>query len=142
MNARRTRRQFLTEVGQGMLMASIGCTAAVEMDLAPADAAEGPESLEFGPLEPLVALMQETPTNRLLPVLVERLRAGTELGALVAARYNSQWRRPPCWCLAKMDESQKKSILDDLRFKPRRNRLSSNGTLDLRSKFERGFWGK
>jgi hypothetical protein len=45
-------------------------------------------------------------------------------------------------CLAKMDESQKKNMLDDLRFKPRRNRLSSNGTLDLRSKFERGSWGK
>ncbi|MGO8752173.1 MAG: hypothetical protein ACLQNE_40055 [Thermoguttaceae bacterium] len=85
MNARPTRRQFLTKVGQGMLMAGVGCTAAVEMGLAPADAAEGPESLEFGPLEPLVALMQETPTNRLLPVLVERLRSGAELGALVAA---------------------------------------------------------
>ena len=29
--------------------------------------------------------MQETPTNRLLPLLVERLRSGTELRELVAA---------------------------------------------------------
>jgi hypothetical protein len=51
-------------------------------------------------------------------------------------------RSVACWCLAKMEEGQKKNILDDLRFKPRRNRLSSNGTLDLRSEVERGFWGK
>ena len=85
MNARHGRRQFLTEVGQGMLVASVGCTAAAEMGLAPAQAAEGRDSLEFGPVEPLVALMQETPTNRLLPVLAERLRSGTKLDALVAA---------------------------------------------------------
>jgi hypothetical protein len=51
-------------------------------------------------------------------------------------------RSVACWCLTKIEEGQKKNILDDLRFKPRRNRLSSNGTLDLRSEVERGFWGK
>src|SRR6185503_7627714 len=43
-----------------------------------------PETLTFGDLEPLVQLMQETPAERLLPVLVERLRAGTDLRRLVA----------------------------------------------------------
>ena len=39
----------------------------------------------FGGLEPLVGLMQETPVRNLVPVLVEKLRAGTELKQLVAA---------------------------------------------------------
>jgi hypothetical protein len=68
-----------------MLIASLGYTTAVEIGLAPARACEAPESLSFGPLEPLVELMQDTPTERLLPLLVQRLRAGTELRALVAA---------------------------------------------------------
>ncbi len=85
MKTMRNRRQFLAEVGEGMLVASVGCAAAVEMGLASARADEAPASLAFGPLEPLVALMQETPANRLLPLLVERLRAGTELRQLVAA---------------------------------------------------------
>jgi hypothetical protein len=85
MNTTRTRRQFLAEVGQGMLIASVGCSAAIDMGLAPARADERPGSLTFGPLEPLVELMQETPPNRLLPALVERLRLGTDLRQLAAA---------------------------------------------------------
>jgi hypothetical protein len=85
MNAMRTRRQFLDEVGQGMLIASVGYTTAVEIGLAPARAYGASESLTFGPLEPLVAMMQDTPTERLLPLLVERLQSGTELRRLVAA---------------------------------------------------------
>jgi hypothetical protein len=68
-----------------MLIASVGCGAAAEIGLAPADAAEALEPLTFGPLEPLVELMQETPTQRLLPVLVERLASGNSLRELVAA---------------------------------------------------------
>ena len=85
MKTMRNRRQFLAQVGEGMLVASVGYATAVEMGLASARAEEAPGSLAFGPLEPLVALMQETPTNRLLPLLVERLRSGTELRQLVAA---------------------------------------------------------
>ncbi|MBN8249873.1 MAG: helix-turn-helix domain-containing protein [Verrucomicrobia bacterium] len=48
--------------------------------------AEAPEAtLSFGPLEPLVCLMQETPADRLLPLLAARLRSGTDLRQLVAA---------------------------------------------------------
>jgi len=85
MRTIRNRRQFLAEVGEGMLVASVGYATAVEMRLASARAEEVPGSLAFGSLEPMVALMQETPTNRLLPLLVERLRSGTELRLLVAA---------------------------------------------------------
>jgi hypothetical protein len=80
------RREFLKEVGKGMVAASVGCGLASELGLLPAALAdEGKESLSFGPLEPLVCLMQETPVERLLPVLVERLRSKTSLRDLVAA---------------------------------------------------------
>jgi len=78
MNTSRTRREFLAEVGRGMLVATVGYEVAGELGLASSLGDE--TALSFGPLEPLVCLMQETPVNRLLPTLVERLRAGTELG--------------------------------------------------------------
>lgn len=40
--------------------------------------------LSFGKLEPLVALMQETPADKLQPQLVEKLKSGTDLQTLVA----------------------------------------------------------
>src|SRR5262245_29400509 len=84
MNTPRTRREFLTEVGRGMLVASVGYEVASELGLASA-LAETSEALSFGSLEPLVCLMQETPVNRLLPALVEKLQSGTDLRRLVAA---------------------------------------------------------
>src|SRR5438552_1095735 len=83
MNTSHTRREFLAEVSRGMLVATVGFEVASELGLASSPGDEVP--LSFGLLEPLVCLMQETPVNRLLPTLVERLRAGTELGRLVAA---------------------------------------------------------
>src|SRR5256714_4061366 len=85
MNTLRTRREFLAEVGRGMLVASVGAEVAHGLGLSTALAEETAESLSFGSLEPLVCLMQETPVNRLLPALVEQLRSGTELRRLVAA---------------------------------------------------------
>ena len=74
------------DVGRGMLVASVGLGTALDMGLAPAWADdEGDGRLTFGGLEPLVGLMQETAVDRLVPVLVEKLRAGTELKSLVAA---------------------------------------------------------
>jgi hypothetical protein len=55
------------------------------MGFAPAQAGEAPDRLTFGTLEPLVALMQETPADKLLPIVVEKLRSGTELRTVVAA---------------------------------------------------------
>jgi hypothetical protein len=81
-----SRREFLTEVGQGMILASIGPALALDLGLSPkVHAEEGPGRLTFGKLEPLVALMQETPVAKLQPMLVDRLRNGMELSQLVAA---------------------------------------------------------
>jgi hypothetical protein len=81
----RSRREFLADVGKGMLIASVGPALASDMGLARIWAEEAPERLTFGELEPLVALMQETPAPKLQPMLVQRLKAGTELRQLVAA---------------------------------------------------------
>lgn len=85
MNALRTRREFLAEVGRGMLVASVGYGMASELGLAPAFGADVSDALDFGPLEPLVRFMQETPVNSLLPALTDKLKSGTELKRLVAA---------------------------------------------------------
>lgn len=79
------RRDFLADVGRGMLLATLGPAVAAELGLASANAGEGADRLTFGKLEPLVALMQDTPAAKLLPVLVDKLHAGTETRTLVAA---------------------------------------------------------
>ncbi len=80
-----TRREFLADVGRGMLVASLGATIATDLGLAPASAADGAETLDFGKLEPLAALLQDTPTNKLMSVLVGKLKEGTDLRTLVGA---------------------------------------------------------
>jgi hypothetical protein len=81
----RTRREFLAEVGRGMLIAGVGAEIAKDFGLASAFADESSNLLSFGELEPLVCLMQETSASRLLPILVEKLRAGEDLRRLTAA---------------------------------------------------------
>jgi len=82
----RNRRAFLADVGQGVIAATIGYGAAFEMGLVRAVADDAPATrLSFGPREALVALMQETPVDRLLPALVDQLRQGVPLKELVAA---------------------------------------------------------
>jgi hypothetical protein len=85
MREPRTRREFLADVGTGALLATVGLGAARTLGLSAAFADAAPPPLTFGSMEPLVALMQETSVEKLLPLLVERLRAGTELRTLVAA---------------------------------------------------------
>jgi hypothetical protein len=68
-----------------MLVASVGYGTANELGLAPAFAADASDTLEFGSLEPLVRLMQETSTDKLLPALAAKLKSGTDLRRLVAA---------------------------------------------------------
>lgn len=85
MNTPRTRREFLTDVGRGMLIATVGCEVATELGLGSAFAEEATDALSFGAMEPLVCLMQETPANRLLPLLTEKLHGGTGLRELTAA---------------------------------------------------------
>jgi hypothetical protein len=81
----RNRRDFLADVGKGMLIASVGPALAADIGLAPAFAGEDSQPLSFGEREPLVALMQETPADKLLPILVAKLKSGLDLGTLVAA---------------------------------------------------------
>ena len=70
------RREFLADVGRGMLIATVGCGVARELSLAPAFAADAPDVLDFGPLESLVCFMQETPVTNLLPGLADKRRLG------------------------------------------------------------------
>lgn len=80
-----SRRAFLADVGKGMIAAGLGTSLATELGLCPALAGDEPKDLSFGALEPLVALLQETPKDKLLPVLVEKLASGTDLKRLTAA---------------------------------------------------------
>jgi hypothetical protein len=82
---RPSRREFLSDVGRGMLVASLGATTAMELGMLPSLAGETDRRLTFGPLEPLVSMMQETPPDKLLPLLVERLRSGADLKSLVSS---------------------------------------------------------
>jgi hypothetical protein len=79
------RREFLADVGRGMLVAGLGAATAADLELAPAFAGDDPDRVTFGTLEPLVDLMQDTPPDRLLPEVVKRLHDGTELRTVVAA---------------------------------------------------------
>jgi hypothetical protein len=79
------RRAFLSDVGKGMLLATVGPALASDLGLASAHAADGPERLTFGDREPLVSLMQETPADKLLPLLTAKIKDGADLGSLVAA---------------------------------------------------------
>ena len=74
-----SRRDFLADVGRGMIAAGLGSGLAFELGLCPALAGDEPKALSFGDLEPLVALLQETPKDRLLPVVIEKLKNGTDL---------------------------------------------------------------
>lgn len=82
------RRDFLSQVGRGMITATVGSSLAAELGLAAdadTDTEAGNNTLSFGGWEPLVALMQETPADRLLPLLAEKLAAGVPLDRLVGA---------------------------------------------------------
>ena len=67
----RHRRAFLAEVGQGMLIATVGYGTAIDLGLARAFAGELPSRISFGSREALVALMQETAPDRLMPMFAE-----------------------------------------------------------------------
>lgn len=86
MNVHRTRRDFLSDVGRGVLTVAVGADLAHELKLtSPALAAEPSDELDFGAMEPLVRVMQETPPDQLLPAIVTKLRNGVDLRQLTAA---------------------------------------------------------
>ena len=81
------RRGFLARLGEGMLVAGLGGPLAVELGLVTGTARgdESPGRLEFGPREELVDLVAETPPEGIVRAVVQRLRSGTTLEAIVAA---------------------------------------------------------
>ena len=80
------RREFLADVGRGMLVASVGSTLAQDLGLAPAALAEESNShLTFGAMSPLVDLMESTPADRLMEIVVQKMRNGADLRDFVAA---------------------------------------------------------
>lgn len=81
------RRAFLTDVGTGMVVASVGSTLATDWGLSTAFASNSSkaERLTFGPLERLVALMQETNAEKITALVIGKFRQGTPLRDLVAA---------------------------------------------------------
>lgn len=78
------RREFLQEVGGGMLAVLVGSGLAAELGLA---AEDGREARAKTPddLARLSQLIQQTPTKDLLPALARRLQNGTSLKQLIAA---------------------------------------------------------
>ncbi len=86
MHSNRSRRAFLSRVGQGTLVATLGPSMALDLGLVPrAFASELETPLTFGSLEPLVCAMQETPIGKLQSDLAQRLVQGETLKNLVAA---------------------------------------------------------
>src|SRR5882762_8700040 len=81
----RTRRDFLADVGRGVLLATVGSELAGQLGLAMAHASDTAAALNFGDLEPLVCMMQETAPAALIPALVRELERGADLRRLVAA---------------------------------------------------------
>src|SRR5262249_36507285 len=81
----RNRREFLADVGRGMLVASVGSAVATDMGLSSLQAFDSTGRLTFGALEPLLTMMQETLPEKLRPLLAEQYRRGTDLRTLVAA---------------------------------------------------------
>ncbi len=82
---RNSRREFLGDVGRGMLLAGLGTTLAGDLGLAYVRGDDSAAALSFGEIEPLVALMQDTPPAKLTAILVDKLKSGTSLKTLVAA---------------------------------------------------------
>lgn len=81
------RRRFLCRVGQGMFVASVGYGMASDLGIANllAKEIESDNRLHFGSREPLVALLQETPPEKLLAAVVRKINDGTSLEDIAAA---------------------------------------------------------
>ncbi len=84
--AAKTRREFLDCMGRGMLVAGLGTALSHDLGFSTAFAAEGAEELSFGKYDALVDLLQNTPADKLQPVLVKKLQSGeADLRTLIAA---------------------------------------------------------
>ena len=83
-----SRRTFLGNVNKGMIAAVVGSPFANDLGFSTAFAEENAkfDRLQFGSLEPLVSLMQETGPEKLQPILVKKIQSGeADLKTLIAA---------------------------------------------------------
>ncbi|MFQ5733665.1 MAG: hypothetical protein ACE5KM_17140 [Planctomycetaceae bacterium] len=80
-----SRREFLADVGGGMLIGTLGAALTADLGLAAAFDVRDDGRLTFGKLEPLVSFMQETSLNKLQPRVAEKIAKGTDLKTLLAA---------------------------------------------------------
>src|SRR5262245_6859508 len=71
-----SRREFLKDVGRGMLVAGIGTAVASDLGFSTAFADRGPDALKLGAHEALVELIRSTPPDQLQPILIAKLKAG------------------------------------------------------------------
>ena len=78
------RREFLQEVGGGMLAVLVGSGLAAELGLASEDNQDSKAKTPTG-IARLSQLIQQTPTKDLLPILARQLKNGTSLKELIAA---------------------------------------------------------
>jgi hypothetical protein len=78
------RREFLQEVGGGMLTVLVGSGLAAELGLAADDSRDNKAKTPTD-LARLSQLIQQTPTKDLLPALAKQLKNGASLKALIAA---------------------------------------------------------
>src|SRR5690349_10520095 len=80
-----SRREFLRGVGGTLGSAALGYAVAQRLGFAETLFRASAARLRFGALDPLVDLIQETPADALMPLLVGKLKQGTALSDLVAA---------------------------------------------------------
>ncbi len=81
------RREFLANVGRGMIVASVGCSVASQLGIISGDAwaDDKPDRLRFGELDALVGMIRDTPPEKIISAACEKLQQGTTLKQLVAA---------------------------------------------------------
>jgi len=81
-----SRREFLQEVGSGMLAAGLGASLAADLGFSTAFGAQGAEKIPLGQYERLVEMMRSTPADKLQPRLARLVLSGeAELKQLIAA---------------------------------------------------------
>lgn len=86
MSSASSRRQFLQNVGSGMLVAGIGSQLSVDLGVASETTFEANKGLEFGKLAPMVAQMQDLNPDKLQVELVKQLQSGAvDLRGVVSA---------------------------------------------------------
>lgn len=87
------RRRFLSTVGSGMLVGAVGVPGLDSLAFGNWTRGAVEDRLKFGSLDPLVDLMQLTAPEKLLPLLVERMRGGLDLKTMTAAAALANARR-------------------------------------------------